>query len=97
MSDQDVVRALDDMERMLEVRDLSSRTLAAWQERYDAAMASAERGPGWAEIAQRSHLMSRRVDLALVGVLADREAVRKELQLMAMGRRALRGYSPAGR
>ena len=97
MSDEDVVQALDDMERMLEVGDMSSCALEAWQKRYDAAMASAERGQSWAEIARRSLLLSRRVDLALVGVLADREAVRKELQLMAMGRRALSGYAPGGR
>jgi hypothetical protein len=97
MSDQAVVQALDDMERMLEVQDLSTSTLAAWQKRYDAAIASAERGSGWAEIAQRSRHLSRRLDLALVGLLADQEAVRKRLHLITVGRRALRGYAPAGR
>ena len=95
MSDQDVIRALDEMERMLHENDLRPRTLGPWQERYDAAKASAERGPGWAAIAQRSKLLARRVDLVLAGVLADRDAVKRELTLLAQGGRALKGYKPA--
>jgi hypothetical protein len=95
MSDQDVRLALDDMERMLQEGALTAGNLKPWQERFDAAMASAERGPGWAEIAERAHFLGRRVDLALAGVLADRDAIRKEMRLMAVGGRALKGYKPA--
>jgi len=95
MSDQDVHLALDAMERMLQDGVLTAGTLKLWQERFDAAMASAQRGLGWAEIAERAHSLGRRVDLALAGVLADRDAIRKEMRLMAMGKRALKGYTPA--
>ena len=94
MSDQDVVLALDAMERMLQEGDLAPGTIESWRERFDAAMAAAERGPDWAAIAQRSHLLGQRLNLVLAGVLADREAIRKELGLMAKGGRALRGYKP---
>jgi len=94
MSDQDVCRALDAMEQMLQGGTLTAGTLEPWQEQFDAAMRSAERGPGWAEIAERSHLLGRQVDLALAGVLADREAIRQEMRLMAVGGRAIKGYNP---
>jgi hypothetical protein len=95
MSDREVVLALDAVEHLLHTGDLASGTLAAWQERFDAAMATAERGPGWAMIAQRSHLLGRRMDLALAGVLAERDAIGRELRLLARGGRALKGYKPA--
>jgi hypothetical protein len=97
MSDRDVIEALDAMEWILESKDVSARTFAAWQTQWNAAIASAERGPGWAEIAQRARLMSKRVDLAMVGVMADRDAVSKKLHQIAAGRRALKGYAPARR
>jgi hypothetical protein len=94
MSNQDVVLALDAMERMLQEGVLTASTLKPWQEQFDAAMASAERGQSWAEITERCHYLGRRVDLVLVGVLADREAIRKALHLMTVGKRALKGYKP---
>jgi hypothetical protein len=97
MSDQDVVIALDAMERMLQHGEMTGGSLAPWQAQFDAAVASAERGPGWADIAQRSQLLGRRVDLALAGVLADRDLLKKRLHLLAVGGRALKGYSPGKR
>ena len=97
MSDQEVRLALDAMERMLQDGVWSAGTLEVWRERFDAAMASAERGPEWAEIANRSRSLSRRLDLALTGVLADRDAIRREMSLMAVGGRALKGYKPSRR
>ena len=94
MSDHDVQLALNAMELMLQDGVLTVGNLKPWQERFDAAMASAERGPGWAVIAERSHLLGRRVDLAMAGLLADRDAIRREMSLMALGARALRGYNP---
>lgn len=94
MSDQDVILALDAMERILQEGDMAAGVLASWRERFDAAMASAERGPGWEAIAQRSHLLGKRLNLALAGVLADRDAIRKKLNLIARGGRALQGYKP---
>ena len=94
MSDQDVIQVLDAMERMLQEHDLSASSLTPWQARFDAAMASAERGPGWAQIAQRSRLQGRRVESELAGALADRDAIQKELRLVATGNRALKGYLP---
>ena len=92
MSDQDVVTALDAMEVMLQEGRFPVSEMAAWQARYDAAKASAERGPGWEAIAERSRLMAKRLDLALAGVLADRDRVQRELRLLAKGGRALKGY-----
>jgi hypothetical protein len=94
MSNQDVILALDLMERMLHEGDLTASALARWQERFDAAMASAEREPGWAVIAERSHVLGQRLGLTLAGVLADRDAVQRKLRLMAKGGRALKAYKP---
>ena len=95
MSDRDVILALDVVEHLLQTGDLANGTLAAWQARFDAAMATAERGPGWAMIAQRSHLLGRRMDLALAGAMAERDTIQRELRVLARGGRALQGYKPA--
>ena len=94
MSDQDVNLALDAMEGMLQDGVLTAANHKPWQERFEAAMGSAERGSGWAEIAERSHLLGRRVDLALAGVLADREAILLEMRQLTLGGRAIKGYQP---
>jgi len=94
MSDQDVVHALESLERMMQAGDLDADTLASWRERFDAAMASAERGPGWAAIADRAHIMGKRLDLAIVELSIRRDAIKEELNLQAVGGRALKGYKP---
>jgi hypothetical protein len=55
MSDQEVIGALDELERMIRESDLdlNGGEIASWRERFDAVVATAERGPGWDDIANR--------------------------------------------
>lgn len=94
MSDADLVRILDDLERLLQ-GDLEPELISEWQKRFDAELASADRGPGWPQIVERAHGLAHRLDTT-AGALSDQlDQVRKELALQAQGERALKGYKPS--
>jgi hypothetical protein len=95
MSNRDVVEALDEIERILQEEDLTANTLASWRERFDGAMASAERGPGWVEIADRAHRLGKQADQLISRLSKERDAMKKELGMQAVGSRALKGYKPS--
>jgi len=94
LSDLDLVAALDAMELLLQGGALEPEVVAAWQERFDTALASADRGPGWASLVTRAHALATRVDAAALPLAEQRDQMRKELALQAQGVRALRGYRP---
>ena len=95
MSDSDVISALDAMERLLQSAPVEPETLAAWQQRFEAALATAERGDGWPDIVARAHGLSGQLDSAANILSRQRDGLRKELGLQAQGVRALKGYRPA--
>lgn len=95
MSDQDVVRALDDMERMLREKDLEGERVAAWREEFEAAKASAEQGADWAAIMARARSLGKQVDAVVAEMERERDAIRRELDLQARGGRALKSYKPS--
>lgn len=95
MSDQEVIRALEAMERMLAEGDLAAEVVGAWVERFEAAKAGAARGPAWAAIVDRCHELGKRVDSSAAGVAAELGAIEHELALQAKGARALRAYKPS--
>jgi hypothetical protein len=94
MSDLDVIRALDAMERLLQEQDLPLEVLPEWQKTYAAAMASADRGPGWDVIMDRAHALGKRLDQAADTLSVKRDEIKRELDLKALGSRALKGYKP---
>lgn len=95
MSDQEVSLALDDLERLLgqgEAPDPDA--LAQWQGRFAASLAQAERGEGWAALVARAKELALRLEARALALTAEREALRRELDLQAQGARALKGYRP---
>ncbi|HWQ07979.1 MAG TPA: hypothetical protein VN436_02690 [Holophaga sp.] len=95
MSDREVVAALEAMERMLQQSGpLESKALAEWRKGFDAAVATAERGPGWAEIAGRAHALAGLLDAAAAGMTVQKNALLRRLNLQATGSRALKAYRP---
>lgn len=95
MSDLEVVSALDAMEQLLLGDFMEPELIIAWRQRFDAAVATAERGAGWPGIAARARELSGRLDTATKILSAQRDELRKELDLQAQGTRALKGYKPS--
>ncbi len=95
MSDQDVVRALDAMEQMLLEGRFAADQVASWSARFDAAKASAERGPGWPEISGRCANLRKRLDQAVAEYSRQRDEIGRQLHQVMAGGRALRGYKPS--
>lgn len=96
MSDQEVIAALETMEQMLLRADpVAPQVLADWRKDFDEAVATAERGPAWAEIAARAHRIAGQVDSASETVSVRRDELRRQLSLQNQGARALQAYKPS--
>lgn len=96
MSNQEVAAALEAMERMLrQSGQLDSKALVEWRKGFDAALATAERGPGWGEIVARAHALAGLMDAAAVGLTAEKNTLLRRMKLQATGTRALKAYRPA--
>jgi hypothetical protein len=95
LSDQEVVSALEAMEQLLHDDSVEPEAIAAWQKRFDAALVSAERGPGWDTIVARANKLAARLDAVTLILSEQRDQMRKELDHQAQGARALKGYKPA--
>lgn len=96
MSDQAVAEALDDLERLMgePLERLDGDRIGQWHERFRAAVAAAERGPGWGDLVGRAHALGQRLDQVLGQALSQREALRQELDAGGQGARALKAYRP---
>lgn len=95
MSDLDLVTLLDAMDQLLRESLPEPEAILAWRERFDAALLTAERGPGWAGIVARAHALAQKLDLTAKDLSEQRDQLRKELNLQAQGARALKGYKPS--
>ena len=94
MSDQDVLKALEDMERylILDQPALDPAQLELLHDRFRAAVSSAERGPDWCAITERVLSVQQALQSRLSSVIQQRDAVRRELEGQGLGQRALSAY-----
>lgn len=99
MSDAAVLAAVQAMEAWLDDPDraLDATALAVWNRDFQAAVAAAERGPGWEALVARAHALAEAVLARQRAVEAQRDAVRAELEQQAQGDRALKGYGASTR
>jgi hypothetical protein len=95
VSDLHLNGILDDLETLLQSDEVDGEAIAAWRQRFDAAVATAERGPGWPEIVTRSRTLATRLDQAADRLSLERDRIRRELELQGQGARALKGYKPS--
>jgi uncharacterized protein (DUF2342 family) len=95
LSDQDVAAALEAMEQLIHQNVVEPDAIAAWRQRFDQALVTAERGVGWSDIVVRAHELSGKLDAVATTLAARRDEIRKELDLQAQGVRALKGYKPS--
>ena len=94
MSDTELIRVLDDLERLLQGDLLEAGAVASWREQFEVALASADRGPDWPGIVTRAHELSAKLDTRTKALSEQRDKMGKELGLQAQGARALKGYKP---
>jgi hypothetical protein len=95
LSDQELVSALDAMDQLIRDGLVEPEVILQWRQRFDAALATAERGAGWSQIVARAHDLSATLDIAVKTLSDQRDQIRKELDLQAQGARALKGYKPS--
>jgi len=99
MSDAGVRAALERMEAWLAdvnwVPDVGE--LAQWDAEFQAALAQAEKGPGWSSLMERSMAAGHSLEARTLVVAEARDQVRKELENYERGNRALKGYGASSR
>lgn len=90
--------SLDQMERWLDDPSWTAEPgeVAAWEVEYRVALEEARGGPDWASLRERAHVLGRRLEEKLRGVISERDALKAELDGQAQGRRALKAYRSGG-
>lgn len=99
MSDHEVRAALDRMEGWIgqPAWEPDPAALEAWNTEYQAALATAERGPSWPALVERAHGLGRKLEVRLDQATQMRDAIRAELGIQERGNRALAGYGASTR
>lgn len=99
MSDLKVLAAIERMEAWMRdpVVAPDPDDLAAWNSEFQAAMATAERGPGWVELVARAQALGGFVESRADLLAAERDAIKLDLDAQARGDRALKGYGASTR
>lgn len=95
MSDAGVLRALEELEAMIEACVPEPEWLDAWRLRMEAEKATAEHGPGWEAIRHRGHELARVLDARVAALRVDQHVLRQEMGMQANGIRALQAYGGA--
>ncbi len=99
MSDVRVRGAIEQMEAWLADSNWKqeAEALAQWNAEFQAALAQAEKAPGWPELVGRAHAAGLLLEARITGVAEARDGVRAELEAQAQGNRALKGYGASAR
>jgi hypothetical protein len=99
MSDARVRAAIEQMEAWL--GDLNwvpnPAALAKWDAEFKAALAKAEKAPGWPDLIERAHAAGRALEARSEVLAEERDRVGAELGAQARGTRALKGYGASTR
>lgn len=99
MSDRAVRDALDRMAAWIGDAgwEPEPAILEAWNAEYRAALATAEKDPGWAELVARAHALGQLLEVRLAGLTELRNEIKAELDVQERGNRALAGYGASTR
>ena len=98
MSDAAISSLITEMENYLQETELPDPDyVAEWNEKFHAAAEAAERGTDWESIVTRAHTLGDAIQKRIGGLNQEREQLRHDLGIQAMGQRALKGYSPETR
>lgn len=94
MSDAKVRAAVEQMEAWLDSPEWvpEAQFLAEWKAGFDAALAQAEKAPGWPEVAARAHAAGERLLARSLVLERELDRLRAEILAQERGHRALKGY-----
>jgi len=94
MSDAELLKVIEEMEAHLRTRcfSMDSRAVQDWQRKFQAAVASAERGQDWPAIVQKAQLVQSTLEQTLAEVVAGRDAFKREVEGWAKGNRVFGTY-----
>lgn len=94
MSDAEVLKVIEEMEAHLCARcfSMDSRAVQDWQRKFQAAVASAERGQDWPRIVQKAQLVQSTLEQTLAQVVAKRNALKREVERQVTGNRVFSAY-----
>jgi hypothetical protein len=99
MSDDAVGGLIAEMEDYLGATGTpDAEFVAGWHERFNQALEAARaagHGPGWDEIVRRGHALGEAIQKRIGGLEYEHGQMRRELNVQALGQRALKGYSSA--
>jgi len=94
MSDAAVGALVAEMEQYLKDTEIPDTDyIAGWNEKFHAAVDAAERGPGWQDTVERAHALAEALQNRIGGLAYEHEQMKRELNVQALGQRALKGYS----
>jgi hypothetical protein len=71
--------------------------LATWNQQFNAALGTARRGDGWQELVAHAHRLAKEVDARAAQLAERRDVLKQELEVQAIGDRALKGYGASSR
>jgi hypothetical protein len=99
MSDTDLLKVLERMESWLQGVDRlpGPDALVEWNREFQAALASAERGPGWSILVERAHALGVCVNVRAATLGVQRDQIHRNLKMQECGGRALKGYKASVR
>jgi hypothetical protein len=99
MSDVRVRAAIETMEAWLADPGWNpeAEALDHWEQEFQAALAQAEKAPGWLELVDRAHAAGRRLEARTQAMIEAQARLRAELESHERGNRALRGYQSSSR
>jgi hypothetical protein len=93
MSDQALVRMVEEMEAWLEGVNLpEAAVLERWNLSFKRAVVEAERGNAWPGVIQRAHALAAKLDERVRQLSRQRDFLKGELTQQAVGQRALKAY-----
>jgi hypothetical protein len=67
--------------------------IAEWNEKFRAALETAEKGPDWKSIVDRAHALGDVIQKRIGGLNYERDQMLDQMNLQTSGQRALKGYS----
>lgn len=99
MSDSKALAAIERMEAWMRDPAVAPDPddLAEWNSEFQAAVAAAEHGPGWADLVARAHALGGFVQDRTDLLVAACDAIKSDLDAQARGDRALKGYGASTR
>jgi hypothetical protein len=87
---------IQDLENHLKETEIPDTDyIAEWNEKFRAAVETAEHGADWKSLVDRAHALGEVIQKRIGGLNYERDQMISEMNIQTSGQRALKGYSSA--